>query len=112
MMDVIARPDARDWTALPDDGMNYSQALSGGVKGLRIAAIPQIGSVQVDPEIAASVRRATYVFENLGAHVEELEAPFDDPLDIFTVHWHAGAAQVLSGYEPEAQATLQSHFVN
>ena len=111
MMDVIAKPHARDWTALPDDGVNYSHALTGGVKGLRIAYIPnfispQFGSVQVDPEVAAAVRRAAKVFEDLGAHVEEMNAPFDDLLDLFTLFWHAGAAQVLSSYEPEARAKM------
>jgi aspartyl-tRNA(Asn)/glutamyl-tRNA(Gln) amidotransferase subunit A len=107
MMDVIAKPDARDWYALPDDGMNYSQALAGGVKGLRIAYIPQFGSVQVDPEVAAAVRQATHVFEDLGAHVEELDAPFDDPLALFTVLWYAGAAQAVSSYQPEARAKME-----
>ena len=106
MMNVIARPDARDWYALPDDGMNYSQALAGGVKGLRIAYIPQFGRVQVDPEVAEAVRQAAQVFEDLGAHVEDLDAPFDDPLDLFTVLWYAGAAQALSSYEPEARAKM------
>ena len=106
MMDVIAKPDARDWSALPDDGMNYSQALAGGVKGLRIAYIPQFGSVQVDPEVAVAVKQAAKVFEDLGAHIEELAAPFDDPLDLFTVLWYAGAAQALSSYEPEARAKM------
>src|SRR5207244_9229290 len=106
MMDVIAKPDARDWTALPDDGVNYSQALAGGVKGLRIAYIPQFGSVQVDPEIAAAVERAAKVFEDLGAHVEKLNAPFEDPIDYFTVLWYAGAAQALSSYGQEARAKM------
>jgi aspartyl-tRNA(Asn)/glutamyl-tRNA(Gln) amidotransferase subunit A len=104
MMDVIAKPDTRAWTALPDDGVNYRQALAGGVKGLRIAYIPQFGSVQVDPEIAVAVERAAKVFEDLGAYVEQLDAPFEDPIDFFTVHWNAGAAQVVSGYGQEARA--------
>ena len=106
MLDVIARPDSRDWSALPDDGVNYSQALEGGVKGLRIAYIPQLGSVQVDPEVAMAVKQAAKVFEDLGAHVEELDAPFDDPLALFTVLWYAGAAQALSSYEPEARTKM------
>ncbi|MBO0795080.1 MAG: amidase, partial [Ktedonobacteraceae bacterium] len=108
MMDVIARPDARDWTALPNDGTNYSQALAGGVKGLRIAFLPHIGRTPVDPEIAAAVKKAANVFEALGAHIEELEAPFDDPLDIFTVLWYAGAAQALSSYAPEVRASMDA----
>ena len=106
MMDVIARPDSRDWSALPDDGMNYSQELAGGVKGLRIAYIPQFGSVQVNPEVAVAVRRAAKVFEDLGAQVEELGAPFDDPLDLFTVLWYAGAAQAVSSYKQEARTKM------
>ncbi|HZT98358.1 MAG TPA: amidase [Ktedonobacteraceae bacterium] len=106
MMDVIARPDARDWYALPDDSMNYSQALTGGVKGLRIAYIPQFGSVQVDPEVAVAVRGAAKAFENLGAHVEEMDAPFEDPLDLMATLWYTGAAQVVSGYGPEARAKM------
>jgi aspartyl-tRNA(Asn)/glutamyl-tRNA(Gln) amidotransferase subunit A len=108
MMDVIARPDARDWSSLPDDGVNYSQALAGGVRGLRMAFVPRVGSVQVDPEVAVAVRRAANVFEELGAYVEELDAPFDDPLALFTVLWYAGAAQIVSSYEPEARAKMDS----
>ncbi len=106
MMDVIARPDARDWYALPDDGMNYSQALAAGVKGLPVAYIPQFGSVRVDPEVAAAVRSAAKVFEDLGAHVEELDAPFDDPLDLMAMLWFTGAAQVVESYGPEARAKM------
>lgn len=106
MMNVIARPDARDWYALPDDGMNYSQALAGGVKGLRVAYIPQFGRVQVDPEVAAAVRGAAKVFEDLGTHVEEMDAPFDYPLDLMATLWYTGAAQVVSGYGPEARAKM------
>jgi aspartyl-tRNA(Asn)/glutamyl-tRNA(Gln) amidotransferase subunit A len=106
MMNVIARPHARDWHALPDDGMNYSQALAGGVKGLRIAYIPQLGNVQVDPEVAAAVRGAAKVFADLGAHVEEMDAPFDYPLDLMTMLWYTGAAQVVSVYGPEVRAKM------
>jgi aspartyl-tRNA(Asn)/glutamyl-tRNA(Gln) amidotransferase subunit A len=54
----------------------------------------------------ACERKAAKVFEDLGAHVEELNAPFDDLLDLFTVLWHAGAAQALSSYESEARAKM------
>src|SRR5205823_11221952 len=77
------------------------------LKRLLIAFIPQAGSVQVDPEVAAAVRQATNVFEDLGAHVEELDAPFDDPLALFTVLWYAGAAQAVSSYQPEARAKME-----
>ena len=37
MMNVIAKPDARDWHSLPYDGRDYTRKLGKGVKGLRIA---------------------------------------------------------------------------
>jgi aspartyl-tRNA(Asn)/glutamyl-tRNA(Gln) amidotransferase subunit A len=106
MMDVIAKADARDWHALPDDGVNYRQELAGEVKGLRIAYIPQFGSVEVDAEVAGVVREATKVFEALGASVEEMEAPFDDPYNLMYVLWCSGAAQAVSSYPPEARTQM------
>ncbi|MGD1876792.1 MAG: amidase [Kiloniellaceae bacterium] len=91
MLNVLARPDARDWFALPYDGADYLDGLDSGIKGLRIAYSPDLGYVKVDPEIAALVRQAAGTFEALGATVEEVNPGFDCPLDIFHKHWFAGA---------------------
>ena len=37
MLNVIAKPDARDWHAFPYDGRDYPKQLDKGMKGLRIA---------------------------------------------------------------------------
>jgi aspartyl-tRNA(Asn)/glutamyl-tRNA(Gln) amidotransferase subunit A len=58
MLTVMSRPDARDWTSLPYDPRDYRVGLHDGVRGLRIAYSPDLGYVtDVDPEIAAAVRR-------------------------------------------------------
>jgi crotonobetainyl-CoA:carnitine CoA-transferase CaiB-like acyl-CoA transferase len=69
MMNVIAQPDARDWTSLPPDGVDYTARLASGIKGLRIAFSPALGYVDVDPEIAKLVKDAVRVLEELGADV-------------------------------------------
>lgn len=73
MMNLIAKPDPRDWYALPPYDGDYRDALGAGVKGLRIAFSPDLGSgAPVDPDVAAAVRKAVDVFRSLGADVEEI----------------------------------------
>jgi aspartyl-tRNA(Asn)/glutamyl-tRNA(Gln) amidotransferase subunit A len=93
MMNVLTLPDARDWTALPYDPRDYRVGLEDGIRGLRIAYSPDLGYVKVNPEVAALVREAVQVFANLGAHIEEVGPGFENPAEIFRVHWYAGAAQ-------------------
>lgn len=95
MLTVISQPDARDWFALPFDGRDFRLGLEEGVNRLRIAFSVDLGYVKVDPEVAALVRQAVDVFRHLGAHVEEVPAPFTHPGEIFRTHWYAGAAAVI-----------------
>jgi len=57
LLDVLAEPDAREWAALPPPPGRYSDALEGGIEGLRIAFSPDLGYVDVDPEVAPPSRR-------------------------------------------------------
>jgi aspartyl-tRNA(Asn)/glutamyl-tRNA(Gln) amidotransferase subunit A len=106
MLNVLAGPDARDWHALPADGVDYSQGLADGVRGLRIAFSPDLGYVPMDPEVADLVAGAVRKFSELGAHVEEVPGPFEDPGETFRVHWYAGAANLLSGFSEEQRAKM------
>lgn len=92
MLGVLARPDARDWTALPPEHADYVAALQGGVEGLRVAYSADLGWVDVDPEVAAAVDDAVAVFEELGADVEAVDPGFSEPLETFEVLWNSGAA--------------------
>ena len=57
MMNVCAGPDERDQYSLPADGADYVKALSGGVKGLRVAYTDDLGfATAVDPEVEAAAR--------------------------------------------------------
>jgi aspartyl-tRNA(Asn)/glutamyl-tRNA(Gln) amidotransferase subunit A len=95
MLNVLAQPDARDWTSLPYDKRDYLAGLEDGVKGLRIAYSPDLGYAKVDREIAALVKKAVATFEDLGAKVEQVDPGFDDQLEVFTLHWFPGAAYVV-----------------
>jgi len=105
MLNVLSLPDPRDWHALPYDPRDYRVGLEDGVRGLRIAFSPNLGYAKVDREIAALVKKAAQVFEDLGATVEETDPGFEDQLDCFTLHWFPGAAYVVRAI-PEAKRKL------
>jgi len=92
MLNLMAEPDGRDWLCLPPADTDYRVALNRGVRGLRIAYSPTLGYARVERDVADLVAAAAKVFEALGAQIEEVVAPFEDPTDTFRVHFFAGIA--------------------
>ena len=107
LLGVIARPDVRDWFALPGDDRDYAAGLNGGVEGLRVVFSPTLGFAKVDTEVAALVATAARAFADLGARVEELDPGFDDPTPIFLSHWTVGCANALASMSVERRALIE-----
>jgi aspartyl-tRNA(Asn)/glutamyl-tRNA(Gln) amidotransferase subunit A len=111
-MNIIKKPDTRDWTSLPHDDENYLRNLNEGVKGLKIAFSPNLGYVQnVDFEVAAKVAQAAKIFESLGAQVELVDPGFQDPIDITTSLWFLGSFSIWSGLSKEQQSKCDPDFI-
>jgi aspartyl-tRNA(Asn)/glutamyl-tRNA(Gln) amidotransferase subunit A len=111
LMNTISQPDARDWTSLPYDGMDYLAGLHRGVKGLRVAYSPTLGYAKnIDPDIAAATAQAAKHLQDLGAVVEQVDPLSEDPLDITTSLWFAGAYQVWQTLSPAQQALTDPDF--
>ena len=111
MLNVMAQPDARDWTSLPFEGRDYTVGLNDGVRGLRVAYSPRLGHVNnLDPEVAESVERGVEVLRSLGAHVESVDPGFSDPLHISTGLWFAGAASLWRGLSDAQRAKSDPDF--
>lgn len=110
LLDVISGPDARDWSQLAPVADSFRAALAAGtegVRGLRIGFSPDLGGrVAVDGQVAAAVRAAVALLEELGAHVEEVDPGFDDPVESFHVLWFSGAARVTQSLRPEQRERL------
>jgi aspartyl-tRNA(Asn)/glutamyl-tRNA(Gln) amidotransferase subunit A len=97
LLDVLAEPDARDWTALAPAQESFMPKSGPGVAGLRIAFSPDLGYAAVDPEVADLVAAAARAFEDLGAHVERADPGFADPRECFDTLWSVGAAKLVAG---------------
>ena len=111
LMNTIALPDARDWTSLPFYGVDYLAGLKGDIKGLRVAYSPTLGYAKnVDSEIAAATAQAAKHLQDLVAVVEQVHPLTEDPLDISTGLWFAGAYQVWRTLSPAQQALTDPDF--
>ena len=102
MLDVLTGFDSRDWSALPTPRESFMHGLEDGVAGLRVAFSATLGYVRNDPEVEALVRSAVELLAETGAHVEEVDPGFDDPVESFHALWFAGAAKVLEAYGADA----------
>lgn len=107
MMDVLTRPDHRDWTAAETPAEPYTSGLDDGVGGLRIAYSPTLAGADVDADVAAAVADAAEVFENLGARVERFPPEFTDPVEAYELLWFAGAAKALAHLDDASRALVE-----
>jgi aspartyl-tRNA(Asn)/glutamyl-tRNA(Gln) amidotransferase subunit A len=106
MLNVIAKPDFRDWHSLPYDGCDYTRRLDKGIKGLKIAFSPALGHAEVEPEIADAVKKAVKLLKALGAKVDTIDPGFADPGPIFRILWWAGARALLGRLPKDKKALL------
>jgi aspartyl-tRNA(Asn)/glutamyl-tRNA(Gln) amidotransferase subunit A len=106
LLDVVSGFDPRDAWAIPPSGRSCVEALHDGVSGLRIAASPTLGFVELHPEVAAAFQAATEVFASLGAAVEQADPGFADPVEPFHVLWFAGAAKSTEHLDAAARTKL------
>jgi len=111
MLEVLAGPEVRDWTTLPPENIDYQDAIEGGVEGLRIAFSPDLGYVDLDPEVREAVGAAARVFEEMGARVEETDPGFEDPIEVFNTHWYAGAANALRAYDEKDRELMDPGLI-
>ncbi|MDF3073631.1 MAG: amidase [Alphaproteobacteria bacterium] len=111
MLDELARPDARDWFALPYDEESFGRDLGKGVKDLRIAFSPNFGEAKVDADVLALAGAAARQFEALGAKVEQVGSIVPALRPGFEKYWLAGFGYTLAQIAPERHALLDPHFL-
>jgi amidase len=70
LLSVISGPDYRDPVSLPDDPAIFAQPLDRDFSGTRIAWTPNLGYLEVAPEVADATARAVPVLERIGCIVD------------------------------------------
>jgi len=108
MMNVITRPDAQDFSALPHDPRDYREGLEGGVRGARVGLLEDIGfGLKVEPQVRDKLMQAARVFEQLGAVVEPIAPLFaESPEPDFDRVLHIGTYLHFSTMTPAQQEAM------
>ncbi len=70
VLNAIAGHDPHDSTSLPHPTPDYTRALTGNIKGMRIGVPKEYFAQGMEPEVARVVREAIGVLEKLGASVD------------------------------------------
>ncbi|MCH9675539.1 MAG: amidase [Gammaproteobacteria bacterium] len=92
MMNVLAKPDTRDWHALPADGCDYVSTLGAGVEGVRVGVSLSLGGIEPNQDIAMAVQTACASLDDVGCQVRELGAVIEPLRDAFEALWLLGFA--------------------
>jgi aspartyl-tRNA(Asn)/glutamyl-tRNA(Gln) amidotransferase subunit A len=78
MLGVISGRDARDSTSVPEPVPDYTGALDGNIKGLKLGLPKEYFIGGLDKEVTAAVNTAVKELEKLGAEVVEISLPHTD----------------------------------
>jgi aspartyl-tRNA(Asn)/glutamyl-tRNA(Gln) amidotransferase subunit A len=105
-MSVITGWDARDFTALPYESIDWMSATRSSLKGKRIAYSRDLGLGGVDAEVAALVDRAAMAMRELGAIVEEIDPGIGQQGAVISVLWQVGCAKGQMGMSDADKALL------
>ena len=106
-MATISGFDARDWTSLPQADLDWAGISRGSLRGKRIAFSPDLGFAIVDPEIAALVRTAIGIIEQLGAFIEEVDPGIGKQEEAIGILWKAGCAKGQMNMTEAQKALLE-----
>jgi aspartyl-tRNA(Asn)/glutamyl-tRNA(Gln) amidotransferase subunit A len=100
LLNVIAGHDPMDSTSVPHAVPDYTQALTGEVKGLKIG-VPQEYFIEgIAPEVRAFVMSAIGVLRGLGADVVEVSLPYTEyALAAYYIVAPAEASSNLARYD-------------
>ena len=106
MLNVVARPDDRDWYQGAGFPADWMDGLDAPLAGVRIAYSRTLGYISVRPDILARTDEAVAALAALGASVEETDPGFDDPIEGFNALWFAGAAKLVDSIPADKRGLM------
>ncbi|MFA7062044.1 MAG: Asp-tRNA(Asn)/Glu-tRNA(Gln) amidotransferase subunit GatA [Pedobacter sp.] len=78
MLGAVAGHDPKDSTSVNTPVQDYTAALTGSVKGLRIGLPKEYFISGLDPDVQAAMNQAVEIYRNLGADFVEISLPHTD----------------------------------
>ena len=114
LMNVLTKPDPRDYMALPYEACDWPGVLAGEMRGKRLGLLIEIGvGIKPQPAVRRAIETAAKAFEDAGAIVEPV-APFltDSMLDGLDRFFQARLLAELERLPQERQAKVLPFIVS
>ncbi|WP_447742209.1 amidase [Variovorax boronicumulans] len=112
LMQVVTRPDARDYMSLPPNDFAW-QRLERNVKGLRIGLWTEtMGGWPIDAEVKEAVLAAARLFEQAGAIVEPLADWTTLDMRMGMAHFFTMRCRVDLAAMPPERAKLAAGYIH
>lgn len=110
LLNIMSRPDIRDWHGLPHDPRDWRVGLNDSLRGLRIAYTERLGGASVDSDVSRVCRGVVARLAVEGIDVTELDEIIDPLRPQFEPYWKAGFAHRLRTIPPERRSDLDPEF--
>ena len=94
-LDVLAGPDERDPSSLPETSNLFSSQIDAGIKGKRMAFSCDLGYASVEEEIRVLFENSLRDFEKCGATIEHKPVQWEDPYNCWEIFFYGGIASNL-----------------
>ncbi len=100
VLNVIAGQDSRDSTSVPRPVPDYTKALTGDIRGLKIGVPIEYFAEGISTEVRAFVTTAIGILRGLGAEIIEVSLPYTDyALAAYYIVAPAEASSNLARYD-------------
>lgn len=110
LLNVMSKPDIRDWHAVPYDPRDWRVGLNDGLTGLKVAYSETYGGTTVEPDVAAACRAVIDKLSDAGVEVTEV-GPVIEPLrPKLEGYWKAGFASRLNSIPSDRWDELDPGF--
>lgn len=109
-LSAIAGPDSRSPISIDQPGSTFAAPLDRDFSGVRVAYIPDLGGLPVDPRVAAVIESSVSVLESFGCKVEQAAPDFSDADEAFKTlrAWGTASARadLLKDHRDQIKATV------
>jgi aspartyl-tRNA(Asn)/glutamyl-tRNA(Gln) amidotransferase subunit A len=104
LLDVVAGQHPDDPVSVPDDGLDYFDAIRRPVDDLSVAYSPGLGVFPVDEEVESTVENVVDALEREGATVERVDPPFEHDREELRRAEEVGFETLMATLAEEAKA--------
>lgn len=113
LMEVLTRPDPRDFMALPYEARDWPGSLVGEVRGKKLGLLLEVGAgITPQPAVRRAIVKAAKAFEDAGARVEPVESfVTDEMLDGLDLFFQSRLLAEIERLSPDRQSKVLSFIL-